>query len=572
MQVKQNILKISAFLALVVIINVLASSFYKRIDLTADKRFTLSPYTRDILKKLPGKIHVTVYLDGRKLPVEFKHFRLAIKDLLDEFKLVKGRDFTYDFVDPVSDRLSREEKQKMYEDFRSLGIVPLIYQETSQGEAKQIQIFPAAKVSYVYPQGDSILRQEVGINLLNKDPNFQPASEQNINNSIQTLEYKFVNSLVKFFTQKPKTVAFIEGHGELPEIFVLDFERELSQYYNVKRGVIGGKYGILDSFDVIIVAKPLKKFSKADKFVIDQYIMKGGKVLWLLDGVNVDMDSIIYYDKAFAFPAQVEQVGLEDMLFKYGVRVNSDLVQDMFCSTIRLVGQSPNGQEQYHTFLWFYFPVLVSHNNHVINRYIDYIHTVFVSSIDTVGKRPGLKRKVLLTTGEYSRILPVNFPWEITLDEVNTPPAKEAFNKKYVPVAVLLEGKFPSAFSGRIVRDILPRGQKKLDTSVNTKMIVVSDGDIIRNEVTSDGRIMPLGFDRYSGVTFNGNKQFLINAVNYLADDQGLMKLRSRQFTLRTLDKAKVDNYYYLWVVLSVILPLLVLALLGFAISRLKFG
>jgi ABC-2 type transport system permease protein len=279
------------------------------------------------------------------------------------------------------------------------------------------------------------------------------------------------------------------------------------------------------------------------------------------------MDSIIYYNKAFAFPALPEEINIDDMLFKYGVRINSDLLQDLFCSNIRLVSRAPNGREQYHTFKWFYFPILVSHNNHVINKYIDYIHTNFISSIDTVGKRPLLKRTILLTTSEFSRKIPVNFPLEITLDQVNNIPPKSAFNQQNIPVAVLLEGRFHSAFEGRIVKDMLPKGAKFIALSKPTKMIVVSDGDIARNEVTSDGRVMPLGFDHYSGLTFPGNKQFLVNAVNYLCGDKGLMVLRARQFKLRVLDKQKVANYYYLWQIINIFVPILIFVVISLLLT-----
>ncbi len=572
MTVKQkNIIVFWIIVFAIIVLNILASVFYKRIDLTQDKRYTLSPYTKQVLSQLDGQVHVTVYLSGRDLPVRFKHFRMAVKDLLDEFKLYMGKRFSYDFVNPLSKDLPPDQKKKLYDEFRTLGIVPLVYQEVSNVEAKQIQVFPSAKITFTSTKNDSVLRQEVGLNLLNKDPNFEPASQENINNSEQTLEYKFVKVLLSFIAKKSKTVAFTEGHGELPEPFVLAFEKELSQYYNVQRGVIGGRYDILDSFSVVIIAKPLERFSKADKFVLDQYLMKGGSLLFLLDGVKVGMDSIIYYNKAFAFPALVSEIDLEDMLFRYGVRVNSDLIQDLFCSTIRLVGEAPNGQKQYHTFLWPYFPVLVTQNNHVINKYIDYIHTNFISSIDTIGRRPGLKRTILLTTSEFSRKIPVSFPYEITLDEVNHLPPKQLFTQRNIPVAVLLEGQFKSAFAGRIVKDLLPKNAQFLPKSKPAKMIVVADGDIIRNEVSYDGKIMPLGFDHYSGRMFNGNKQFLINAVNYLAGDQGIMKLRSRQFTLRVLDKEKIASKYLLWVSLALVLPLLIMLALGFLAGRIKF-
>ncbi len=552
-------------IAVAIVVNVIGYYFYRRVDLTEDRRFTLSPYTKQILDSLGGQIKVVIYLDGRGLPIEFKRFRLAVRELLDEMKVYKGKTFQYEFVNPTDEKLSEKQRQKLYKDLANLGLMPLQYEEMSQGEAKKILIFPDAKIVYSYRQGDSVVSRETGVTLLNKDPNFQPTSQENINNSIQSLEYKFVNEFVKLLPHKTKTVAFIEGHGELPEVFVVDFERALANYYNVQRGRIGGKYGILDGFDAVVIAKPTKKFSKADKFVLDQYLMKGGRILWLVDGVNVDMDSILVYDKAFAFPAFTQELGIDDMLFKYGVRVNSDLLQDLYSSRIRLVAQGHEGREQYQSFQWLYFPILVSQNNHVINKYIDFIHTVFISSIDTVGKRPGLRRTVLLTTSPYTRIIKINFPYEILLSEVNLEPNKVLFNHSHVPVAVLVEGHFNSLFVGRIVRDLLPPGTHLIKRSKPAKMIVVADGDMARNEVTSDGRVMPLGFDRYSGMTFPGNKEFLVNAVNYLCGDEGLMKLRGRQFKLRVLDQKKVTAHYTMWQALGLGLPLVLVFLLFLA-------
>ena len=553
--------------AIIIVVNIIGYNFYRRIDLTEDKRFTLSSYTRQILDSLDGEVKISIYLHGKNLPVEFKRFRLAIEELLDEMKLYKNRNLDIEFIDPLSEDFTEKQRKVLYSHLAKLGLMPLQYEEMSRGETRKVLIFPNAKVSYTYRQADSLISREVGVVLLNKDPNFEPTSQENINNSLQSLEYKFVNAFVKLLPRKTKTVAFIEGHGELPEIFVMDFQRALADYYNVQRGVIGGQYGILDNFDAVIIAKPRRKFSKADKFVLDQYLMKGGKILLLLDGVDVDMDSILLYDKAFAFPAFTQVLDLEDMLFKYGVRVNSDLIQDLYSSTIRLVAQS-SGQEQYQSFRWLYFPILVSQNNHVINKYVDFIHTVFISSIDTIGKRPNIKRTILLTTSPFSRIIKINFPYEILLSEVNLEPNKKLFNKQNLPVAVLLEGQFPSFFSGRIVRDLLPAGQKIITKSKPSKMIVVADGDMVRNEVTSDGRIMPLGFDRYSGMTFSGNKEFLLNAVNYLCGDQGLMKLRSRQFILRVLDQEKVVEHYTLWQTLAMFVPI-VLVLFIFVVFRL---
>jgi len=555
----KDILRLSIVIFALILINIAAQIKFKRIDLTSDKRYTLSPFTKETLRNLDGQITITILLDGDNLPVRFQKFRSAIKETLQEFEVYAGDKLTYKFLNPTDENMDKNERIALYKHLQELGIMPVQMEEISQGEVSKIMLFPSVIITYTTTRNDSVYSYDYGLNLLLKDPNYEPTSEENINNSIANLEYNLINEIYRITLKKKPKIAFLEGHGELDEIFVLDMERTLGQYYDIRRGRMGGTYGILDDFDVVIVAKPTKPFSKEDKFVLDQYLMKGGKILWLVDGVNVDMDSIFYYDKAFAFPANTEELKLNDMFFSYGFRINSDLLQDMYCSPIRLIGVSATGQQQYHTFNWYYFPLLISKENHVINKHIDAIHTNFISSIDTIGTRPGIKRTVLLSTSELSRIIPVNFPYEIRLSEVNNQVDKNLFDKQNIPVSILLEGSFRSAFKGHVVNSMLPPGEKFIDQSKPTKMIVVSDGDIIRNAVTSKGEVVPLDVDKYSNMRFSGNKEFLLNAVNYLCDEQGLMNLRNREFKLRLLSKDKIISQKTFWEIFNTFAPLLLI-------------
>ncbi len=568
----KNLLSLSLIFIIIISLNIISYYIFARFDMTAEKRYTLSSFTKKTLKNLNGKIFITVYLEGNQLPLNFKKFKRAIKELLDEFKVYAGINLDYEFVNPTDENMDEKKRIALYKHLYQLGIVPVENQEVNQGEAKKTLIFPAAVITYTTynPKKDTLITKEYGLNLLNNDLQYPPTSLENINNSIQTLEYKFINLIYKISRTKKPQIAFITGHGELPELFVWDIEKALSEYYDVKRGNIGGKYGILDSFAAIIIAKPTLPFSEKDKFVIDQYLMKGGKILWLIDGVNIDMDSVFYFDRAFAMPALTQTIKIDDQLFTYGVRINTNLLQDVYCSKIMLKGVSKTGQERTHWYPWYYFPVLITHNNHVINKYLDAIKTEFVSSIDTVGKNPKIKKTVLLTTSEYTRIIGVNFPIEISLKNISEPINKKLFNSQYVPVAVLLEGQFPSLYKGRLVKRYLPKGAHFIQESKPTKMIVVSDGDIIKNVVKSTGEIMPLGFDKYSLMVYNGNKQFIINALNYLCDDKGLMSIRSREFKLRLLDQRIVNKQKTFWQIFNLITPILIIIIMGLIINLIR--
>ena len=561
----KNIRNLVITISILIVINILSAFYFKRIDMTAEKRYTLTNYTKEKLKNLDGKVFVTIYLESEDLPFDFKKFRAAIKEELDIFKIYAGKNIEYKFVNPTDEKKTDQWRKDLYNDLYKLGIVPVEKVETTEGKQTNTLIFPAAVISYsVYDKkNDSLITRRVGVNLLNNDPHFDQSSPENINSSEQTLEYKLINEITKLSKLNKPKIAFLQGQGEIDQAHIIQIERALSEYYDVIPVSIDGTYGILDDFEAVVIAKPTKPFKEVDKFVLDQYLMKGGKMVWLVDGVNVSMDSIYYFGRSFAMPALPTQLKIDDQLFTYGVRINTDILQDLYCSTILLKGVSSTGEARNHHYKWYYFPLLVTQNTHVINKYLDYVRTEFVSSIDFVGKNPDVKKTVLLATSNATRKIQINVPTQIDFKEINQPVDQRMFTQKSLPVAVLLEGSFPSLWQGRITNKMLPHGIKFISKSVPTKIIVVSDGDLISNVVNSEGEVYPVDFDKYSLSNFRGNKQFMINAMNYLCDDGGLMQVRSREFKLRILDKKVVNKSKTLWQFINVALPIIVIIIFG---------
>jgi len=547
-----KILKIFlTFIAIIVAAYVLSIKFI-RIDLTSEGRYTLSDYTKENLDKLTEPIYVKIYLEGDDLPMNFKTLRQAVQEQLDEFSIYAGGGLEYVFINPTENK-DKEVRFGIYKDLMDKGITPIETNEISaEGKTAQKMVFPAALLSF---KG-----RETAVNLLKNDPKFPRESEQNVNNSVQALEYELMNALKKIEREKKPEIVFIEGHGELDEYQTMDASSILSEYYMVKRGEIKGRVGVLDGFEAVIVAKPELEFSEQDKFVIDQYIMKGGKVLWLTDGAQVNIDSLRVSARTFAVG---REQGLLDMLFTYGVRVNYDLVQDKQASVIGLPEDAGGGQVRVKPYPWNFFPLILSDNTHAVNKYLDVVKTEFVSSIDTIAETPNVKKTILLHTSLQSRNdqVPVEIRLDMVRDMADDPLLKEGeFN-----VAVLLEGKFESAYKFASVGAYFPGFPKDSvrTESVDTKMIVVSDGDLIRNDFDQSGKPRPLGYDPYSRRIYYGNGQFILNAVNYLCEDGGLMSIRTRELKIRVLDKDLLYKNRVKIQILNIITPIIVLIIFG---------
>ncbi len=528
----------------------LSSVLYFRIDLTSEKRYTLTNATRNILRNLEQEVFIQVYLEG-EMPIGFKNMRRATKELLDEFRVYSRKKVIYEFINPAESPDQKVRNEVFRElDSKGLKATNALFSDKEGGRSQKI-IFPGAIVNY---NG-----MEMAVNLLKNNLSLTPS--QNLNNSIEGLEYEFIHVIKNISSDTIYKVAFIEGHGELDEYQVGDITMELARFYHVDRGVIGGKPGILDDYAAVIVAKPREAFSEADKFVIDQYIMNGGGVLWLIDAVRVDWDSL---EQTGVTVGLVEQINLDDQLFKYGVRINPNLIQDINCAVIPIntafVGQQP----KYVPAPWLYFPLLFPLENHPVTKNLNLIRSEFVSVIDTVGGERRIKKKILLRSSKDTRV--VSVPVFIRLEDIKDPPAEREFNKPFQSAAVLLEGEFESVFKNRMISQYIKNQDVDFrDQSIPNRMIIVADGDIIRNEVSVRAdRIIPLtlGQDRYTQQTY-GNKDFILNAVHYLAEETSLVEIRSRTLTLRLLDKTKIINEKFKWQLINTVLPVLILVLFG---------
>jgi gliding-associated putative ABC transporter substrate-binding component GldG len=402
---------------------------------------------------------------------------------------------------------------------------------------------------------------EVPVNFLN---NSSPSYEQNILRSTEGLEYELIQTIATLSSDTINKVAFIEGNDEIPEIETADITMNLARFFTVDRGIIGGKPRILDKYAAVIIAGPEKAFNESDKLILDQYIMNGGKVLWLIDEVAVNSDSLALGETV----ALYRPLNIEDMLFRYGTRINPAIVQDLECEQIKLMVMSGGERQQVVTAPWIYNPLLKPAANHPITRNLNRVIGKFVNFIDTVGLDPAIRKRVLLSTSTLSRT--ISPPAIISLKEAELTPNENDFNKPNLPVAVLLEGIFPSVFKNRMVGNLTNDKNLKIRTeSKATRMIVIADADIIRNEVKRSGlneTPLPLGRDKYTGQTF-GNRDFLVNCLNWLVDKNGIMELRSRELKLRLLNAQKVKSEKLKWQMINIAGPALIVILFGLIYS-----
>ena len=533
----------------VLLLSGISSSFHVRLDLTEDKRYTLSGPSHEVLSGLKNDVYIQVYLDG-EMPIAFKRLRRSVRELLDEFRIVSGRKVDYEFLNP-SGAKDVKARNNQYQSLISKGLNPVnIQAKDEEGGSSQKIIFPGMIVNY-----NGI---EIPVNFLRNNPALSP--EQNLLHSVEGLEYEMIQTIATVSSDTIYKVAFIEGHNEIPEIEVADMTLSLAKFFTIDRGVIGGRPGILNNYAAIVIAGPEKSFDEKDKLVIDQYIMNGGKVLWLYEEVKVNEDSLNFGETI----ALYRPLNLEDQLFKYGVRINPSIIQDMECMLIPMEVVSGGSQQQIVPVPWLYYPLFTPSVNHPITRNLNKVLGKFVNYIDTVGRDPDIKKTILLATSRYTRI--INPPVLISLKEAERTPDESKFNKSYLPVAVLLNGKFHSAFRNRMINDLVEDRSFRINTeSDETKMIVIADANMIRNEVSRVGTTvtpLPLGHDRYTLQTF-GNTDFLINCINYLVDDNGIMALRSREIKLRLLDKTVIKQKRFMIQLVNIAAPVLLVILAG---------
>jgi len=541
-------LQFAGAVVIVVLAAIVVSFLRVRIDLTEDKRYTLSEPTREVLSGIENDIFIQVWLDG-EMPIPFKRLKRTVREMLDEFRIASGRKIDYDFINPWEGR-DAAQRDAMYQSLLEKGLSPVKIQAgDEEGGSSQKLIFPGMIVNY-----NGI---EVPVNILKN--NQSVSADENLLHSEEGLEYEMIQTIATISSDTIYNVAFLEGEDEWPEVEVADITYHLAKFFTVDRGTIGGIPGILDDYAAVVIAGPEKEFSEIDKFVLDQYIMNGGKVVWLVEEVDVSADSLVYGETAAIY----RPLNISDQLFRYGARVNPVVIQDLECVMIRLMVMTGGTRQQVVPAPWFYYPKLTPAHNHPVTRNLNKVKGEFANYIDTVGLDTGIRKTFLLSTSQYSRTL--SPPFMISLKEAEMIPDEAEFNKSFLPVALLLEGKFTSAFRNRMIAGMADQNFKKKDESVETKMIVIADGDIIRNEVRRSGAVetpLALGQDKYTDEVY-GNRDFIVNCLNYLVDDNGIMELRSRELKLRLLSSERIRKERIKWQLINILGPVLIVVLAG---------
>ena len=553
----QDILQFFLLFGILIFFNLLANVFYTHLDLTEEKRFTLTKPTKELLRSLDDRIYVQVLLQG-DFPAGFKRLQTATREMLDDFRSVSGY-IDYKFSDPNEG--SVEEINARRKSLAEDGIVPVNLRVADQGETSQKIIYPVA----IFHIGN----RRIPVKLLeNESPSLSP--DEVINNSVSLLEYKFANAIKKLVTPGKPIILFTKGHGELDELQTADLEASLQQFYETGRVALDSVQLKPENVALLIVAKPRFAFSEKDKFKIDQFVMNGGKMLWLVDRLNADLDSMRTTGQ---FVPADYPLNIEDLLFKYGIRIQPDLVVDLECTKIPLrVGQLGNAP-QYDLFDWYYHPAVLPNSNHPVVKNLDRVELKFCSSIDTIRTKTPLKKTILLASSPYSRL---QFsPISLNFDIMRYEPDPSKFNKGKQPVAVLMEGIFPSNYENRVsesmVEGLHQIGQDYKSQSVANRMIVVSDGDVAANTIRdpSTKSYWPLGFNRFEKTTY-ANKELMLNAIEYLIDASGVIEARTKEVKLRLLDNVKAKSEQSYWQTLNLGIPLLLLALFGWLFMWLR--
>ncbi|MHA7060086.1 gliding motility-associated ABC transporter substrate-binding protein GldG [Aquimarina sp. M1] len=551
---KKTIVKLASFATIgVIIINLLGSTVYHRFDLTEDRRFTLSEATENLLEEAEVPISIDVLLEGN-FPSEFRRLQVETKQILEEFNAINPN-IQYVFTNPIEEEEFRKET---LEELQRLGLTPMEVSVRESGKTAIETVVPWAIMNY----------QNRSVKVALVKNTIGATTEERVNNSIQQLEYVFADALKKLIHPKKHKIAVLKGNGQLPDIRITDFVKTLQEYYFVGAFTLDSiasnpqkTLQELQKFDLVINAKPTQPFSEKEKYVLDQFIMNSGKSLWLLESVAMEIDSLFTPKSKGATVAFMQDLRLGDALFSYGVRVNPVLVNDLYSAPLMLAsGQGDDTQFTPHP--WFYASLTKSNSNHPIVKNIESVKFEFSNQIDTLPN--DLTKTVLLTSSERSKL--EGIPTEIRLDNIiGQKPDMTAYTDGNHTLAVLLEGSFKSAYKDRVKPFKFDQAK---DTSKETKMVVIADGDVIKNGVRQ-GRPISLGYDPYLNLQY-GNKEFLLNTVNYLLDDGGLMEARGKEINIAFLDIEKVMKDRTFWQAINILIPLLILGLFGFVFSFIR--
>ncbi len=539
---------------ILILLNIISSKLHVKIDATAEKRFSISAPTKRLLKNLKENVIIEVYLKGN-LDAGFQRLSESTSDLLQQFKEYSNGRVKFSFINPM-DGVADNDKREVYQTLANEGINPVnVQQDNDEGYSEKI-IFPAAKISHNQKKTSlSLLEGHLSMTALEK-----------LNYSESMLEYKFATAIKFLIEPDRKKVAYIVGHGEALGANTFDMLNTLEKYYDVDTLQLTENIDIGKFYTAAIICKPTEAFDEKNKFKIDQYVMQGGKLLIMLDNLRFDMDSLRFADASMAMDYGLN---LEDMLFKYGVRVNPDFIEDNLQSnripvTVGMMGNQPDIQ----LFPWMYFPYSLSTSKHPIVNNLDAVMFMYANSIDTVAN-PEIRKTVLLHSSIESRRAPS--PVRITLSSLKFRPQPEMFREKNIPMAVLLEGKFKSIYANRgldenflrIYRDSLKKDYA-IACAKENRIIVVSDGDVFLNDFVNARGPLECGYYRNTDKRY-ANKSFILNCMEYLTDDYGLLEARNKNLTLRLLDLTRIKKQRLQWQLLNIALPALLLMAFGSA-------
>jgi ABC-2 type transport system permease protein len=535
----------------IILINIIGSYFYKRFDLTQDQRYTLSNAAKETIATINIPIFIDVFLEG-DLPSEFKRLQIETKQLLEEFEAYNPN-VKFKFV-------NTSEEKGAIESLVKFGAKPAQIEIKQNGKTSIQQFFPWAIASF---NGNYIkiplLKNQLGV-----------SSEERINNSVQNLEYAFADGFNQLIQPKKRKIAVLKGNGELEDKYVADFFATLRDYYYIAAFTLDSvaekpkkTLAQIKQFDLLVIANPTEQFTEEEKYILDQYVMSGGASLWLVDAVELVSDSVSGNNFAFG-----KDLNLTDFFFKYGIRINPNLVKDLYSAPI-LLATGNERDSQYNKYPWLYSPLSNNRLSHPIVTNIEAVKFDYASSIDTLPN--SVKKTILLSSSQVSKI--VGMPKEINITKeinknltiINDGPSPEEFNTGEIPLAVLLEGSFNSVYSNRIKPFKIVNN---LERSKETKMVVISDGSIIKNQFQGN-RPLELGFDKWTN-TLYGNKEFLLNTVNYLLDDTGLINIRSKEISVAFLDPVKVAKNRFFWQWVNLLLPLNLICLFGLVFNYLR--
>ena len=522
-------------LVALVLMNVLVHQLVCRWDMTDDKRYTISHPTKELLRSLDSPLTVTVLLEG-ELNAAFTRLQKAASELLSEFSI-----YTTERID------SRPLETSLLQ-----GLDPIvIHERTHKGKMAQTTVYPYAIVEY---KGKKRL-----VNLLQNQRGL--SGEENLNNSIENLEYSMVEAIRGLAQTKVEKVVFLEGHGELEEHDVYDLTQLLAQYYQVDRGCLGNEAGVLDGYAAVIIADPQLPFSEEDKYILDQYIMQGGRVLWVVNGVKFSSD---FLASQGATPIVALDLDINDMLFRYGVRIRHGLVQDLQCLPVPVDVSTNPQQPNWQPMPWTYAPLLLTSQQSPITRNIAQLTATMASAVELVGGEDGIRKEVLLATSSASKLtaVPTQVNLSMGVDD------EQSYQNADIPVAVSLEGEFSSLYAHLGAPESIVASAPTRKVSVPTRQIVVAAGSAIRNE-WQQNQPLPLGYDRYTKTQF-GNRDFMLNAVLYLTDNEGWLQLRQKEITLRLLNDKRAQTARIQAQVMSMVIPLAILGLLGGVIVLMK--